>query len=443
MFALTLLLAFLFWLPKLTLGFFAAHKLWRENKASALALQFFLAIPLGLGFSSLFFFAWLWLGLPAKLYPPLEALAVCLCYVGQVRDLRNVGRAFGLPAQIKDLRHILALTGLALFFFFRSALHFPHGYEDAWFIWNMAARFLYRAADWTLRFSAQSTLWHPDYPLLIPLNVAQGWFALGESTRIPLSLAALFTFAIPGLIFSALNFSGQKTHALSAAGLILLTPWFIEFGTQQMADIPLAAYFLGAGISFWLFQRQGELRLLALSGLLAGFSAWTKNEGWLFWIFLALILFFTTRRWEPLRFFLLASLPPLTAALAFKFFLAPANDLFAQNANRLQQILDPARWEQILAAFGQQISAFGGWRLGIFWVLLAYTLLTGFDRSALRHNAKLWALVLLQLSGYFAIYLITPHDLDWHLRTSLARLLMQVFPLTLFALFTSLKALET
>ncbi|NCP85818.1 MAG: hypothetical protein CO094_11010 [Anaerolineae bacterium CG_4_9_14_3_um_filter_57_17] len=438
----TLLLAFLLWLPKVGLGLTAAHWLWQE-KSPAAGLKFFVAIPLGLGISSLFFFAWLWLGLPAKLYPPLEALAAALLLFFTFRLPLSAFRFSPFPK--KFIIHYSAFCialAIAVFFFFRRALQFSHGYEDAWFIWNMAARFLYRAADWTLRFTSQSALWHPDYPLLIPLNVAQGWFALGETTRVPLTMAALFTFAIPGLIFSALRFSGQKVHALSAASLLLLTPAFLEYGTQQMADIPLAAYFLGAAIFLWLFAQTGNLRLLIFNGLLAGFGAWTKNEGWLFWAACLLICIILARQQKPPAFFLLGSLPPLTAALAFKVFLAPANDLFVENSSRWQHLLDPARYGQILAAFAQQIGAFGGWRLGIFGVLLVYALLMGFRRSALRQTAWLWLLIFIQLAGYFAIYLITPHDLAWHLRTSLARLLMQIFPLAVFALFASLKDVE-
>lgn len=437
----TLLLAFLFWLPKMGLGFAAAQGLWREKSPWALALQACAGIPLGLGFSSLLFFAWLWLGLPARLYPALEALI----FLGLLAlSLRRLGLAFRPQRPSFSLLLFTAIFLLALFFFFRLALRFPHGYEDAWFIWNMAARFLYRSADWTLRFTSQAALWHPDYPLLIPLNVAQGWFALGESTRLPLSLAALFTFSLPGLLFAALRFRGQKIQAISAASLLLLTPAFIEYGAQQMADIPLAAYFLGAAIFLWLFAQTENPRLLILGGLLAGFGVWTKNEGWVFWgaCLAVSLLAGRAKSLRPAGFFLLGSLLPLLATLAFKLVLAPANDLFVENANRWQQLLAPARYGQIFAAFGQQIAAFGGWRLGIFWALLGYALLMGFQRPLPRQTAWLWLLIFVQLAGYFAIYLITPHDLAWHLRTSLARLLMQIFPLALFALFASLRPVE-
>ena len=41
----------------------------------------------------------------------------------------------------------------------------------------------------------------------------------------------------------------------------------------------------------------------------------------------------------------------------------------------------------------------------------------------------------LTLAGYFAIYLITPRDLYWHLRFSLNRLFLQAWPSVIFLFF--------
>jgi hypothetical protein len=45
-----------------------------------------------------------------------------------------------------------------------------------------------------------------------------------------------------------------------------------------------------------------------------------------------------------------------------------------------------------------------------------------------------------QLAVYFGIYLLTPLDLDYHLRTSLDRLYMHVLPLALLGIFLWLKS---
>jgi hypothetical protein len=38
-------------------------------------------------------------------------------------------------------------------------------------------------------------------------------------------------------------------------------------------------------------------------------------------------------------------------------------------------------------------------------------------------------------AGYFFIYVGTPHQLEWHLRYSLDRVLMQLWPSALFGIF--------
>ena len=41
--------------------------------------------------------------------------------------------------------------------------------------------------------------------------------------------------------------------------------------------------------------------------------------------------------------------------------------------------------------------------------------------------------------GYFAIYLMTPLDLGYHLGSSLERLLLQLWPIGLFVFFSSVR----
>jgi hypothetical protein len=48
----------------------------------------------------------------------------------------------------------------------------------------------------------------------------------------------------------------------------------------------------------------------------------------------------------------------------------------------------------------------------------------------------------LTLAGYAFVYLTTPQDLAWHLRTSLHRLLLQLWPSALFVFFLLVKTPE-
>jgi hypothetical protein len=50
--------------------------------------------------------------------------------------------------------------------------------------------------------------------------------------------------------------------------------------------------------------------------------------------------------------------------------------------------------------------------------------------------------IVLLLSAYFVVYLLTPYDLNWHLSTSLYRLLQHVYPALVYVLLLSFKNLK-
>jgi hypothetical protein len=46
------------------------------------------------------------------------------------------------------------------------------------------------------------------------------------------------------------------------------------------------------------------------------------------------------------------------------------------------------------------------------------------------------------LAGFFFVYIVSPFNLEWHLDTSLDRLLLQVWPLAVFAYFAVVQTPE-
>ena len=62
--------------------------------------------------------------------------------------------------------------------------------------------------------------------------------------------------------------------------------------------------------------------------------------------------------------------------------------------------------------------------------MILTALLVGFEvRKELR--AGTWAVILMvggMCAGYFAIYLVTPYNLTWHLEKSISRLVVQLWP---------------
>ena len=344
-----------------------------------------------------------------------------------------------------------------------SVLVHPHGDGwDAFAIWNLHARFLFQGGShWRDGFNALIPWSHPDYPLLLPAATARFWSYLGhDSPAAPAILGLVFASSTLTLLVSSLWYLRGRTAALLAGILLSATPFFVEQGTAQYADVPLSFFILASMVLLHFgFQTPGENNLPLPYGpsVLAGFSAasaaWTKNEGLLFLIaMLASYLWVfrhtkespgvSSRRskqaWDPHVRILLGALPILAVIAWFKHSVATAGDLFSSPAVMLNKVLSPTRYGAILRWYAKEFFRFGDWWIvpGTVLLVLFYFLVR--EKGDSPKDPSLWASVAtlgLTLAGYFAIYLITPRDLYWHLRFSLSRLFLQLWPATLFLFF--------
>ena len=336
-----------------------------------------------------------------------------------------------------------ALAGAAAFGV--STLDSPHGEWDAWAIWNLRARWLFRAGPaWRRAFGAHSV--HGDYPLLLPGAVARLWVYSGsDSTGMPAALAAIYAVALVLLLYGALAAIRGRTHGLLGALCLLGTPLFLTNAAWQYADLPLAYYLLAALALLALRDHDPACRptALAWAGVAAGLAAWTKNEGLLFVLCLAAVRTapaVASRRWAraPAAWFIAGLLPPAVAVLYFKLTLAPPTYEFAgqHTGDILTRLGEAVRYTAVLRAASAELLHVGG----PLWIGLAvYAALLGRtrDRPA-RRAGRTAALVLgLVALGYGGVYLITPADLAWPLSHSLDRLILQLWPSALFAFFLS------
>jgi hypothetical protein len=186
-----------------------------------------------------------------------------------------------------------------------------------------------------------------------------------------------------------------------------------------------------------------------LAGAAVGFAAWTKNEGLLFlFAFLVSQMPFVARRTRPssesplssgreLVILLLAITPFLLLILSFKHFIAPSGDLFSGPEAMLHKILTPGRYGAILGWYGKDFLRFGNWVVPTTVLFVALGFLSpssGIRRENTAFRSSALALAL-TLCGYFAVYMITPNDLYWHLRFSLNRLFLQLWPTAIFLFF--------
>jgi hypothetical protein len=333
---------------------------------------------------------------------------------------------------------------------FRQA---PHGLWDAWGIWNYRARFLFRGGDqWSDAFSPLLARNHPDYPLLVPAAVARSWlYAAQESTLGPGLLALGFLLATVTLLFSALAALRDVSQALVAAIVLLSTPSFFEIGARLYADVPISFYFLATVVLVRLTDSNPSSSSFALlAGVATGLAAWTKNEGLLFLVAVLatrLVMVPPVAGWRTYRHevsrFLLGLLPVGLVLLLFKVRWAPANDLLAgQRATVfLARVMESSRHAMIAKALAMQLALLGP---GVVGVLLVYLALVGKRSRSPGRRGDCYALVLAvsMLIGYYTVYLVTPEELEWHLRTSADRLMVQLWPMTLFGFFLTAGSLD-
>jgi len=434
-------------------------------------LRLCLAGGLGLGLSSEIYFFWRWASGVSTASLLLAELLVLggLCgslWLRKTRFSRSAGpspppeartapaRPSALVEKFLLVAFCVALAAAGYAFVSASANH-PHGGWDAWMSWNLRARFFFRAGDyWRDVFSPLFWGANPEYPVFLPTTVAQLWqFAGGETQGAPVLVAAFFTFATVALACSSLWLLRSKGQGLLAGLLLLATPFFIQHGTSQMADVPLSFFLLAGIATLCIGDRLSpeSARPFVLTGLAAGLAAWTKNEGMLFVAALILVSVAVLVR-ERERNGLAARglafawglLLVLPLALYVKRHFAPRDLMLVWNGERLHDIIEWRRYWQILKAFGFACLSFGNWPLQVTPLLVFYALLLGIDPEQPRHRSSRIALgaVGLTLAGYAFVYVTTPQDLAWHLRTSLQRVLLQLWPSTVFLFFLFLRTPE-
>ena len=365
--------------------------------------------------------------------PGLEAIAP--------EPLNNSWTRFLLP-------FLLFLFCLSSISFWSQSWAHPHSDWDALMIWNVRARFLERIPiDFANTFSSAIFWSHPDYPLLLPSLIS---FALGltnENQIAANAIAYLFTVGTAALLASSLTVFKSRVHG-SLAGIVLLTtPFWTNCGASMLADVPLAFYFLATIVCCSSYDKGKRLSSLLLAGCFASMAAWTKNEGLLFIPIVLTASAIVYRRFissKPAAMALLGALPVLLLLLWFKINLAPLNDLVAgQDAVRTSaRLTNPERFLTVAKFFTVYLVTFGSWIVSPVPLFAIYWFLS---RSRMDNLSAIRAalVVIMMIIGYAAVFILTPTDLVLHLQTAARRLLLQLWPLAIFAVLAVLSLSAT
>ncbi|MCP3920790.1 MAG: hypothetical protein GY711_35130 [bacterium] len=318
--------------------------------------------------------------------------------------------------------------------------HYPEGGVDAVRMYNLRARAILRAPGFDAPFSNAGYLLttHADYPPLVPYAVVGAYRWLGGLTALgPVWVQSCLWIGGAGLCAVWAARVAGVTLATAMVALFV-SPFWISNVTEQSCDVPLAFLFAAALLAWRsAMMPNGRPASALVAGVLLGSLPLVKNEGALLALAMGLaasawcVLCWHARRglWARL---VLGCAPPLALVVAFAA-VTPENDLVGLSS------LSRASWDraaQIGRAFGKVIADPMLFK-GVFLVVLPLALLALPSRirdTLRRANAtRAWdAIVTITIAGvvcgYFAVYLVTPHDLDWHLRTSVNRVFAQIFP---------------
>jgi hypothetical protein len=303
---------------------------------------------------------------------------------------------------------------------------YPDGGADAFIIWNLRARWLFRAkGSFASAFSPDILFWtHQDYPLMVPGAVARG-FALigGESSAVPAILALVFAASAVAIVVRA---APKKARWLAGLALVT-TPNLVILTATEQADIPLAA-FLVAAVAMVLATKPGDYRALAAAGAFASMCVWTKNEGILFFLLVFVAVLVTERQWKAAGAFLAGAAPFLMLLGDFKLRWAPANDLVKSGLGAaLHRVPDPSRWWMLIKLTLRHLVLFQVWGLHLIGLLAFLVLFRRNSNQMTRWTACDYVPVA-ALGALALVWLGQPYEIGFMLQVTFDRLLMQLWP---------------
>ena len=458
-------------------AFFIVNMAWPEKDSfrSEFAVKTCLSIGLGLGLSSWLFFTCLVLfGAGTKYFIWFDLILLTTSLTLFIFKKKNPFDSVLKPEppspespsmERKCFNYFLyagfiILSLIAIISFVLRLLNEPHGSWDAWNIYNLGARFIFRGSvKWATAFSNPYGWSLPDYPLLIQGNVARIWSYVGyETLMAPVLQAFLFTSATVMLMVFSLSRLQNKNQGLIAGMVLLGTPFFIYNGSSLIADVPVGFYILATVVLYCLIDERSEEKpgLVLLCGAMAGFGAWTKNEGLLLIvsIFFARFIVITLQK-GPGAFFkeaviFTAGLTPVLIIIAyFKFHLSspnivylkdqlasPVTLIFNQDFNALfNGLTDISKYIMIGKTFAVKFYELEKWMLIVFPVFI---LLMGRSDKKQNNTGIYTTLMILaiMICGYFTVFLFYPLDnLEWLLEITVKRLLLQLLPSLIFVFF--------
>jgi hypothetical protein len=410
----------------------------------------------GPGLASLLYFFLVALGAGASTGAVFGALSLLLAACGAAWWIVPAGASAAPPIVRKFpwtwALLALAAVGLALFLadFQAASAANPGGEWDALSTWNLRANFLAGgSATWHRAVSAElgghlSGAAHPGYPLFLSSFIALQYVAGGDASTTAIPIAASLLFSLAAFLLLGAGLASRKSVALGAMGwlLLLCSEVFASQAASQYSDLLQGLAFLAALVLLDA-AADSSPQVLFAAGLAMGLGAWVKNEGLPFalaGLAVAAWRFRSRAVWAAL-----GSAPGLLGLAVLKLFIAQGREaVFPSTVGEMiSKLLMVGRWWQALLGFGKAVVDAGDpWAHPVILgaaVVFALRLLPKDER---RGQWVLWVPVAVTAAAEYGLYLVTTADLDWHIATSVSRLLAQLWPPLIWLVLTMVRTPE-
>jgi hypothetical protein len=351
---------------------------------------------------------------------------------------------------------LCAAAGLAfLMLDFQAAVNAnPHGEWDAMSIWNLRGRFLASGGDlWRRAISSEigghmTGAAHPGYPLFLSAFLALNWISAATpvntwDTALPIVVSLLISIGVLALLGSSLASRKSVTLGLLAWLVLLASEIFASQTSAQYSDLLQGFAFLATLVLLEAAAASGSPRVMLAVGLAAGLSAWIKNEGLPFSI-AALAVGLWRFRSRGLVWLALGGAPGLAALAMLKLIAQGADQTLPHNLSAaMLQITQAGRWWQAALGFGKAVYDAGA--VISHPVLLSAVLAVALRFVPAEERLKrmwLWIPIGVTAAAEYGLYLVTEANLDWHISTSVSRLVAQLWPSLIWLFFWMLRTPE-
>jgi hypothetical protein len=329
-----------------------------------------------------------------------------------------------------------------------DALRYPIMGYDGMAIWNFKAKILFReGTPWTDAFTDPFRVhYHRNYPLLFPLALTTLYRAMGvvDEHAVKALYFALFLGMVAACHGRLVARTGKPTVGVLAALLTAGLPlWqFADHGvfSSGYADLAmtLPSFLALAELDDW--WRSGERSSLARAAIFAGLCLQTKNEGLLL---LAAMLgagalqaaaFKRHRNWRTLAALSAFAAAALVVALPSVLVTRQLPNFYDEDyvgmlrADRVSVVI--ARLPSVFANFKEIALDREAW--GRFWLLYPIVAVLGLPRRLREGNAFADAAIFMFLACVLAVFSLTTLHVDFHMKTALPRLLMQIYPFAVY-----------